>query len=395
MPKIILGVSGGVSAYKAISLARLLIDSGHEVHVVPTPSALNFVGKATWEAITGKPVYSEVFEATDKVAHVELARQADLIVVVPATADLLYRASAGAANDMLSAILLTASCPVIYFPAMHSEMWLNSATQENVQTLRSRNSLVINPATGALARGDEGIGRLPEPEQILNLINSFLVRNKIEHDFSELNVLVTLGGTLEKIDPVRYISNSSTGEMGAAICRAFYLRGANVSAIVANHTAVIPHDIDVVSVSSAKEMLTSATEIAKDSDIIVMSAAISDFTVEKSTEKIKRGREFSLNLIPTEDVLNKISAQKSKNQIIVGFAAQTGDVISNGQEKFHQKGCDLLVANEVGDSSGFGKVRTRIHLISKDQVSSSAEVSKDEAAHIILDSIKALISQSQ
>lgn len=390
MPKVILGVSGGVAAYKAVSICRLLIESGHDVTVVPTPSALNFVGKATWEAITGKPVYAEVFEATDKVAHVALARSADLVIVAPATADLLFRAASGAANDMLTAIILTTTAPVIYFPAMHSEMWTNQATSENVNSLKKRGHTVINPDVGPLARGDEGIGRLPEPDKISRLVNTYLAKEKIVQDFSGVKALVTLGGTVEEIDPVRFISNKSSGEMGSAICRALYLRGAKVTAIVAQHTAVLPHDIEIHNVVSANEMGSKTLELAKLSNLVVMAGAVSDFSVDKKAEKIQKSVGMNLQLVATEDILSRISKEKLENQFLVGFAAQTEEIIPKAISKLAAKKCDLMVANQVGFNQGFGAINTEIHLISQNGIVSSGTVTKDQAAHKILDSIKEL-----
>ncbi len=387
MPKIVLGVAGGVAAYKSIALARSLIESGHEVVVVPTPSALNFVGKATWEAITGKPVHANVFEATDQVAHVAIARWADLVVVAPATADLMFRAAAGAANDMLTAVLLTTSAPIFYFPAMHTEMWLNPATTVNVETLRERGAIVIDPATGSLARGDQGLGRLPEPVQILALINSFLAKPTLTKDFSGKRALVTLGGTVENIDPVRLITNRSSGEMGAAICRALYLRGAQVTAIVGNHTAILPHDISVTSISTTSELAAATYSLAPAHELIIMAAAVSDFTVSPSSSKLSRDGSRTLELEPTDDILSKVVSDRLKNQFIVGFAAQTEDPITAGKEKLDRKKCDLIIANLVGSDIGFGSIDTEVHIISKESVVSSGQVSKDQAAHLILDEI--------
>ncbi|MFZ9283473.1 MAG: bifunctional phosphopantothenoylcysteine decarboxylase/phosphopantothenate--cysteine ligase CoaBC [Candidatus Nanopelagicales bacterium] len=387
MPKVLLGVSGGVSAYKSVSLARLLKEAGADLTIVPTPSALNFVGKATWEAISGKPVYAEVFEATDRVAHVALAREADLVVVAPATADLIYRAAAGAGNDMLSSILLTHTKRVIFFPAMHSEMWLNPATQANVSVLRERGHLVVNPATGALARGDEGIGRLPEPEQIVRLIKSYLEKTNLINDFQNIKALVTLGGTSEKIDPVRSITNRSTGEMGAAICRALYLRGADVTAIAANHSAVLPHDVNIISVNTVAELAKQTKQEVANADLIVMAAAVSDFTATAQEGKISRTGKVSLELQATEDILAGLGESKNPNQFLVGFAAQSSDVIAAGKAKLLRKKCDLIVANEIGEELGFGDRKTEIHLISETGVVSTGEVSKDAAAHAILDEI--------
>lgn len=387
MPRIVLGVAGGVAAYKSISLARLLIESGHEIIVVPTPSALNFVGKATWEAITGNPVYANVFEATDQVAHVAIARWADLIVVAPTTADLMFRAAAGAANDMLTAVLLTTNAPIIYFPAMHTEMWLNPATTANVTTLRDRGALVIDPATGPLARGDQGLGRLPEPEQISALVSSFLAQPNLVQDFAGKRALVTLGGTSESIDPVRVITNRSTGEMGAAICRALYLRGAEVTAVVGSHSAVLPHDLTIRSVTSASELATEALSLSPNQDLIIMAAAVSDFTLSPAAAKLSREASRTLELEPTEDILAKIVTLKKPRQFIVGFAAQTEDLLSAAKEKLERKKCDLIVANLVGNDRGFGPIRTEIAVVSQHGVVSSGPVSKDQAAHLILDEI--------
>lgn len=391
MPKIVLGVAGGVAAYKAVSLARLIQDQGYDLTIIPTSSALNFVGKATWEAISGKPIYANVFEETYRVAHVAEARSADLIVVAPATADLLQRAVAGAANDMLTATLLSTTAKVMFFPAMHSEMWLHEATKSNVETLKSRGSIVISPASGLLARGDQGIGRLPEPEQILGLINSFFAKSSLSLDFKDEKVLVSLGGTTEPIDPVRVITNRSTGQMGAAICRALSLRGAKVTAVIANATAVLPHDIEAHSVATAAELNHKMLELQSEQNVIIMAAAVSDYSITPSGDKITSGLELTLNLEPTQDVLLNLVANKPAKQFIVGFAAQTKDVLSSAVTKLNRKKCDLIVANLVSENSGFGQLSTEIHLVTKaGETISSGEVTKDQAAHLILDEINRL-----
>jgi phosphopantothenoylcysteine decarboxylase / phosphopantothenate---cysteine ligase len=388
MPKIILGVSGGVSAYKSILLARLLQDAGYDLKIIPTPSALNFIGKATWEAISGNPVNAEVFEETHRIAHVADARSADLIIVAPATADLLQRAVAGAANDMLTATLLSTTAKVMFFPAMHSEMWEHPATKTNVDLLRSRGCIVVDPATGSLARGDEGVGRLPEPSQILGLVNSFFANPNFKTDFANQNVLVSLGGTAEAIDPVRVITNRSTGEMGAAICRAFQLRGAKVTAVIGNASAVIGHNIDVHPVVTASELERAMLQLQPDHSVIVMTAAVSDFTVNASALKMSSGSKQTLNLEPTNDVLTSLVSNKQTGQTIVGFAAQTEDVLLAAKAKIARKGCDLLVANLVSATQGFGKGPTEIHLItSSGESKSSGLIDKDQAAHLILDAI--------
>jgi len=395
MPKVVLGVSGGVSAYKSILLARLLQEAGYDLKVIPTPSALNFVGKATWEAISGKPVHAEVFEETHRIAHVADARSADLIVIAPATADLLQRAVAGAANDMLTATLLSTSAKVMFFPAMHSEMWEHPATKSNVELLRSRGNIVIDPAVGSLARGDEGVGRLPEPAQILALVNSYFANPNFKTDFANQQVLVSLGGTAEPIDPVRVITNRSTGEMGAAICRAFQLRGAEITAVVANASAVIPHNLNLHSVNTASELEQKMIQLQADHSIIVMAAAVSDYTVDASDKKIASGMDLALNLQPTTDILAALVSRKPKGQTIVGFAAQTEDVLAAGKAKIARKGCDLLVANLVSATQGFGEGLTEIHLITNSGESrSSGFITKDHAAHVILDAITEIRTRS-
>jgi len=391
MPKVILGVAGGVAAYKAISLARLIQDEGYELTIIPTSSALNFVGKPTWEAISGKPIHANVFEETHRIAHVAEARSADLIVVAPATADLLQRAVAGAANDMLTATLLSTTAKVMFFPAMHSEMWEHQATKSNVEALKSRGSFVITPASGSLARGDQGIGRLPEPEQILGLINSFFAKSTIPKDFENQKVLVSLGGTTEAVDPVRVITNRSTGQMGSAICRALTLRGAQVTAVIANASATILHDAQIHKVDTAAQMNEKMLELQSSHSIIIMAAAVSDFSITQKSEKIASGSKLSLELEPTEDVLMNLVSNKSAKQFIVGFAAQTKDVLASAAAKLNRKKCDLLVANLVSESAGFGPINTEIHLISESSESkSSGEITKDQAAHLILDEITRL-----
>lgn len=388
MPKIILGVSGGIAAYKSITIARLLIENGYDLTVIPTPSALNFVGKATWEAISGKPVHAEVFAETERIFHVAEARSADLVLLAPATADLMYRIVAGAANDMLTATILSTDAQLMIFPAMHSEMWLNKATLDNVATLRSRGAIVIDPATGVLARGDSGIGRLPEPEQVVNYVNSFFARPSNKTDLLDESILVTLGGTQENIDPVRVLTNRSTGEMGSAICRAARLRGASVTAVVANSSAVLPHDITTLRAITSSEMYQTVVSNAEKYSVVVMAAAVSDFTVDSSSEKISRSTNLSLQLIPTKDILKELSNNKAPKQILIGFAAQSDDVIREGLSKLQAKNCDLIVANQVGFDQGFGRTQTEVHLIDKTgSIASSGKVTKDQAAHLILDQI--------
>ena len=383
--KIVLGVSGGIAAYKSVTLLRLLKKSHFEVTVVPTESALNFVGKPTWEAISGKEVHSKVFQATNQVLHVKLGQEADLIVVVPATADLLYRAAAGAGNDLLTATLLSSKAPVIFFPAMHTEMWEHAATQENIAILRKRGHLVIDPVSGELTGSDEGIGRMPEPEQIHALIKTFLAKPGVKQDLKGKRVLVTLGGTSESIDPIRVITNKSSGEMGSAIVRAAQLRGATVSAIVGNTNTVLPTAERLISVTDTNSMSEALATEAKMADLIIMAAAISDFRPRQNLDKLERSNTQSIELDATEDLLLNLTNNRRPGQTIVGFAAVTSDLLLNAQQKLAKKGCDLIVGNLINDQQGFGDLQTEIILVSKSAVIESGVVTKNQAAHLILD----------
>ena len=383
--KIVLGVSGGIAAYKSVTLLRLLKKSHFEVTVVPTESALNFVGKPTWEAISGKEVHSKVFQATNQVLHVKLGQEADLIVVVPATADLLYRAAAGAGNDLLTATLLSSKAPVIFFPAMHTEMWEHAATQENIAILRKRGHLVIDPVSGELTGSDEGIGRMPEPEQIHALIKTFLAKPGVKQDLKGKRVLVTLGGTSESIDPIRVITNKSSGEMGSAIVRAAQLRGATVSAIVGNTNTLLPTAERLISVTDTNSMSEALATEAKMADLIIMAAAISDFRPRQNLEKLERSNTQSIELDATEDLLLNLTNNRRPGQTIVGFAAVTSDLLLNAQQKLAKKGCDLIVGNLINDQQGFGDLQTEIILVSKSAVIESGVVTKNQAAHLILD----------
>ncbi len=383
--KIVLGVSGGIAAYKSVTLLRLLKKSHFEVTVVPTESALNFVGKPTWEAISGREVHSKVFQATNQVLHVKLGQEADLIVVAPATADLLYRAAAGAGNDLLTATLLSSKAPVIFFPAMHTEMWEHAATQENIAILRNRGHLVIDPVSGELTGSDEGIGRMPEPEQIHALIKTFLAKPGVKQDLKGKRVLVTLGGTSESIDPIRVITNKSSGEMGSAIVRAAQLRGATVSAIVGNTNTVLPTAERLISVTDTNSMSEALVTEAKMADLIIMAAAISDFRPRQNLEKLERSNTQSIELDATEDLLLNLTNNRRPGQTIVGFAAVTSDLLLNAQQKLAKKGCDLIVGNLINDQQGFGDLQTEIILVSKSAVIESGVVTKNQAAHLILD----------
>ncbi|MEV6316822.1 bifunctional phosphopantothenoylcysteine decarboxylase/phosphopantothenate--cysteine ligase CoaBC [Streptomyces sp. NPDC051776] len=362
-PKVVLGVSGGIAAYKACELLRRLTESGHDVRVVPTDSALHFVGEATWSALSGNPVSTEVWGSVHEVPHVRIGQAADLVVVAPATADLLARAAHGLADDLLTNTLLTARCPVVFAPAMHTEMWEHPATQENVATLRRRGAVVIEPAVGRLTGVDTGKGRLPEPAEIFDVCRRVLARGAAGaevRDMVGLHVVVSAGGTREPLDPVRFLGNRSSGKQGYALARTAVARGARVTLVAANTTGLPdPAGVDVVPVGTAVQLREAVLKAAADADAVVMAAAVADFRPAHYAEgKIKKkdGEEPEpVALVRNPDVLAELSADRARSgQVIVGFAAETDDVLANGRAKLERKGCDLLVVNEVGERKTFG-----------------------------------------
>lgn len=358
-PRVVLGVSGGIAAYKACELLRRLTESGHDVRVVPTASALNFVGAATWSALSGHPVSTEVWNDVHEVPHVRIGQHADLVVVAPATADTLARAAHGLADDLLTNTLLTARCPVVFAPAMHTEMWEHPATQENVATLRRRGAVVIEPAVGRLTGVDTGKGRLPEPGEIFEVCRRVLARGVTAPDLAGRHVVVSAGGTREPLDPVRYLGNRSSGKQGYALARTAAARGARVTLVEANTGMPDPAGVDVVHVGTAVQLREAVLKAAADADAVVMAAAVADFRpAEYATGKIKKkdGVEApTVTLVRNPDILAEISADRARpGQVIVGFAAETDDVLANGRDKLRRKGCDLLVVNEVGERRTFG-----------------------------------------
>lgn len=360
-PRVVLGVSGGIAAYKACELLRRLTESGHDVRVVPTASALHFVGEATWSALSGHPAGTEVWESVHEVPHVRIGQSADLVVVAPATADLLAKAAHGLADDLLTNTLLTARCPVVFAPAMHTEMWEHPATQENVATLRRRGAVVIEPAVGRLTGVDTGKGRLPDPQEIFEVCRRVLTRGPeaARPDLAGRHVVISAGGTREPLDPVRFLGNRSTGKQGYALARAAVARGARVTLVSANSELPDPAGADVVRVGTAVQLREAVLKAAADADAVVMAAAVADFRpAQYAPGKIKKrdGQEPEpVALVRNPDVLAEISAERARpGQVVVGFAAETDDVLVNGRAKLARKGCDLLVVNEVGEHKTFG-----------------------------------------
>jgi phosphopantothenoylcysteine decarboxylase / phosphopantothenate---cysteine ligase len=356
--RIVLGVGAGIAAYKACELLRLFTESGHQVRVVPTPDALRFVGEATWAALSGQPVSTSPWDDVSGVPHVSLGRAADLVFVAPATADLMARAAAGMATDLLTAVLLTARCPVVYAPAMHTEMWQHPATQANVATLRDRGALVLEPAVGRLTGTDSGPGRLPEPAELFRVAHRVLARGTAgTADLAGRTVLVSAGGTREELDPVRFLGNWSSGAQGYALARTAAARGAQVTLVAANVALEDPAGVRVVRVTSALQMREAVRTAAPDADAVVMAAAVADFRPETRSEvKIKKsgGAPDVVRLVQNPDILRELSGQRLRSgQVIVGFGAETEDLLGNGRAKLAAKGCDLLVVNQVGPGIGF------------------------------------------
>lgn len=370
--QIVVGVAGGIAAYKACTVVRQLTEAGHSVRVVPTESALKFVGAATFEALSGNTVHTGVFENVDEVPHVRIGQNADLVVVAPATADLLARAVAGRADDLLTATLLTARCPVMFAPAMHTEMWFHPATVDNVATLRRRGVVVLEPASGRLTGADSGAGRLPEAEEISTLAHLLLERgDALPYDMSGVKVLVSAGGTRETIDPVRFIGNRSSGKQGYAVARVAAQRGAEVTLIAGNTAGLVdPAGVEVVHIGSASQLQDAVSKHAPDAHVLVMAAAVADFRpTHVATSKIKKTHDPGtasdapvIELTRTDDILAGAVRARSDGQLpnmhaIVGFAAETGDangdVLFHARAKLKRKACDLLVVNAVGEGRAF------------------------------------------
>ncbi|HEY3924528.1 MAG TPA: bifunctional phosphopantothenoylcysteine decarboxylase/phosphopantothenate--cysteine ligase CoaBC [Acidothermaceae bacterium] len=360
-PRIVFGVTGGIAAYKACEVLRLLTEAHYDVTVVPTRAALKFVGEPTWAALSGNRVRADLFDDVHEVAHVRLGQQADLVLVVPATADVLARAAHGLADDLLTNVLLTARGPVVFAPAMHTEMWNHPATVANVATLRSRGAIVIEPAVGRLTGLDSGAGRLPEPAEIAEVARRVLSRGRdgLRPDLVGRRVVVSAGGTREALDPVRFLGNRSSGRQGYALAMTAVARGAEVTLVSANVTLADPAGAKVVRVGSADELRSAVLEAAADADAVVMAAAVADFRpVTLSASKIKKSDADppAVELTRNADVLAELGRADRAGrpaQVIVGFAAETDDVLANGRIKLASKGADLLVVNEVGATKGF------------------------------------------
>jgi len=400
-PRVVLGVSGGIAAYKACELLRRFTESGHDVTVVPTASALRFVGAPTWAALSGKPVSDEVWADVHEVPHVRIGQTADLVVVAPATADLLAKAAHGLADDLLTNTLLTARCPVVFAPALHTEMWEHPATQENVATLRRRGALVIEPAEGRLTGADTGKGRFPEPAEIFETARDLLARGGSANvlDLAGRHVLVSAGGTREYLDPVRFLGNRSSGLQGYALARAAVSRGAEVTLVAANVTLPDPAGAKVVHVETTAQLRDAVLAAAPTADAVVMAAAPADYRPRSvSDTKIKKAEDGSappLELEQNPDILAEISHDRARpGSVIVGFAAETGDASSSvldlARTKLARKGCDLLVVNDVSGGKVFGSPENEaVVLDAAGEATHVPRGAKSALAHAIWDRVAA------
>ncbi|MBT2535735.1 bifunctional phosphopantothenoylcysteine decarboxylase/phosphopantothenate--cysteine ligase CoaBC [Arthrobacter sp. ISL-69] len=405
--RIVLGVGGGIAAYKVASLLRLFTEAGHNVTVIPTEAANRFVGVATWEALSGNPVSNSVFDDVPSVNHVRLGHEADLIVVAPATADLLARAAGGHADDLLTNTLLMASGPVLMAPAMHTEMWLHAATQANVETLRNRGVAVLEPASGRLTGSDSGPGRLPEPEAIFEAALALMQDGGVpaELPLAGRTVTISAGGTREPLDPVRFLGNRSSGKQGVALAVAARNAGASVRLIAAHMEVPVPAGVEVVRVETAVQLREAALRAAADSDVVVMAAAVADFRpAEVSDTKIKKRDDTAdpvISLLRNPDILQELVEVRAANrpgQLIVGFAAETGDahgdVLAYAEAKLRRKGCDLLVVNHVGEGLVFGQDHNSVVILSRSgSEPQAASGSKDEVAAAVIDRISSELSR--
>lgn len=392
---IVLGVGGGIAAYKACELLRLFTESGHRVRVVPTASALRFVGAPTWAALSGQPVADDVWTDVHEVPHVRLGKQADLVVVAPTTTDLLAKAAHGLADDLLTNTLLTARCPVLLAPAMHTEMWEHPATVANVATLRSRGVLVLDPAVGRLTGADTGKGRLPDPAEIFAVARRLLARGgAAPADLTGRRLVVTAGGTREPLDPVRFLGNRSSGKQGYAFARAAIARGARVTLIAANVDLADPAGVDLIRVGTTAELREATLKAAVEADAVVMAAAPADFRpATYATGKIKKsddGVAPTIELVTNPDIAAELGQRKRPGQLLVVFAAETGDAEANGRAKLARKRADLIVVNEVGPNLVFGADTNTVTVIGADgSVSRLPEQAKEAVADAVWDLVVA------
>jgi phosphopantothenoylcysteine decarboxylase/phosphopantothenate--cysteine ligase len=393
--KLLLGVSGGISAYKSCELLRRLQDEGFIVDVVPTSASLNFVGKATWEALSGRKVLTDLWSDVEKVPHILMAKENDLIVIAPTTADLLAKLASGRADDLLTNIVLASTAPKILVPAMHTEMWLNPATVTNVKTLQDRGFVVVAPDEGRMTGSDVGVGRYPEVSKIIEIIN---LTTHITADLAGKKILITAGGTREPIDPIRFIGNRSSGRQGFALAAAAASRGAQVHLVAANTDLPVIEGVTITSVETAEQMAAVLEYEFSECDALIMSAAVADAKVANySEQKIKKEKLDVVSFSKNPDILKNLSEKKKPGQIIVGFAAETisglAELQQRGEEKLVSKSLDLIYVNNVSDGAVFGSENTQGLIIDKNHnVIKVPQISKDTLSDILLDQLVSKLS---
>ena len=388
--KIVVGVTGGIAAYKACDLVSRLKKRGAQVRVVLTEHACQFVQPLTFETLSGNPAYTDSFDRKYEIGHVALAKWADLLLIAPATANCMAKMACGIADDLLSTTCLAVRCPVLVAPAMNSAMWRNPATQANLALLRSRGLRFVGPEAGHLACGDDDVGRMSEPEQIVEAVEAIL---KPQRDLEGLNVLVTAGPTVERIDPVRYITTRSTGKMGYALAEAARDRGANVTLISGPTSLTAPEGVEFVQIESSAQLCAAVLERGDKADVVVQAAAPADFRPKNVAErKIKKtGENMTLELEATTDIAAELGRRKKTGQILVAFAAETNDVMDNARGKLIKKNADMVVANDVSRSdAGFGVDTNVITLITASDVRALEKMSKRAAADAILSRVREL-----
>ena len=394
---IVVGVTGGIAAYKAVNVVRGLVLAGHDVHVVATDAALRFVGKPTLEAISRNIVHTDLYEGVAEVRHVAIGQAADLIVIAPATANTIAKLAAGLADDLLGNTVLASRAPVVIAPAMHTEMWQNPATVENIAVLRSRGVTIVGPAVGQLTGADSGPGRLEEPDEIVRAALALLA----PQDLAGRRILVTAGGTREPLDPVRFLGNRSSGKQGIAFALAAATRGAEVTLIGANLEVAAPASIRVLHVGSTLELAAAIEDVASHVDVVIMAAAVADYRpaviAESKIKKELAGDRLTIELVKNPDILAGLAEARRPGQVIVGFAAETEQdadaLLALGRRKIARKGCDLLVLNRVGWTEGFGTDDNSVVVLDRlGDIVMEASGSKQSVANRTLDAVAARLA---
>lgn len=386
---VLLGVSGGIASYKSADLTSRLVKAGAEVHVIMTKNACNFINPITFETLTGNKCIVDTFDRNfqHNVEHVALAKKADIFMIAPATANVIAKVAHGLADDMLTTTFLASTCPKLVAPAMNTAMYENQITKDNMKTLEKYGIQVIQPASGYLACGDTGAGKMPEPEVLFKYIEKEIA---CEKDMAGKKVLITAGATRESMDPVRFITNHSTGKMGFAIARECMRRGADVTLVKASTTSEPPEFVKIIEVADAASMFDAVVALADEQDIIIKTAAVSDYTpAVVSSEKVKKkDGDLSIQMKRTKDILKYVGEHKKEGQFVCGFSMETENMLENSKKKLEKKNADMIIANNLKDSgAGFGTDTNLITIITKDNVEPLELMGKDQVAKEIIDRI--------